>query len=101
MPSGLVIISKQYWEIFFHCLASRTSPSLALTHELLSKHLTSVADEFTRILGLFGQSVGTSVKDWVSSVIDPKTSAELTSWERGVWIWWNGMLEWNGGRVRP
>lgn len=79
LPSGLVIISKQYWEIFFHCLASRTSPSLALTHALMSKHLTSIADEFTRILGLFGHSVGTSLKDWVSSITDSKTSTELTS----------------------
>ncbi len=81
LPSGLVIISKQYWEIFFHCLASRTSPSLALTHELTSKHLNGVADEFTRILSLFGHSVGTFMKDWVSSIIDPKASAELTSQE--------------------
>ena len=80
LPSGLVIISKQYWEIFFHCLASRTSPSLALTHELMSMHLTSVADEFTRILGLFGHGVGPSLKDWVSSITNPATtSMELKS----------------------
>ena len=80
LPSGLVIISKQYWEIFFHCLASRTSPSLALTHELMSMHLTSVADEFTRILGLFGHGMGPSLKDWVSSITNPaKTSMELKS----------------------
>jgi tetratricopeptide (TPR) repeat protein len=82
LPSGLVILSKQYWEIFFHCLANRTSPSLALTHELTLKHLTSIADEFTRILGLFGHSVGTSLKDWVSSIMnDPTTSTELRSQE--------------------
>lgn len=32
LPSGLVIISKQYWEVPFHCLASYVSPSLAITN---------------------------------------------------------------------
>ena len=79
LPNGLVIISEQYWVSFFHCLASRTSPSLSLTQELMSKHLNCIADEFTRILGLFGHSVGTPVKDWMSYIIGTKISVEWTT----------------------
>lgn len=75
LPSGLVIVSQQYWEVFFHCLASRTSPSLAMTHELMCQHLNSVAEDFNRIMGSFGQKVGSLVKEWVGFIVDPAASS--------------------------
>ena len=80
LPNGLVVISKQYWEVLFHCLASYMDmlPSLALTQELTQKHLSSVANEFTRVLSLFGQSVGKELKDWVNSITRPSSGTQST-----------------------
>ena len=69
LPDGLVILSEQYWKVFFRCLASRTSPVLSVyMHDLMQQHLYSIAEDFEKIAGLFGQRVGTVIKEWVEAI---------------------------------
>ena len=77
LPNGLVVLSEQYWRVLFYCLASRTSPLLAITHELMSQHLNSVAKEFERIVGLFGQRMGAAGGEWVEAIAKQIDSATL------------------------
>ena len=72
MPTGVTILSGNYFVILFASLDSRSSSSKAMTEESMASLLTRTAEEFEQIMGAFGQPECHSLLvNWTESVTAP------------------------------